>query len=254
MEQLTSRKSALVQHFRRLARDDSYRRENGEYLCEGVTALLDALAANAEIRRVVWCEKKPDNHFPISDAVQQFTAGKELFDYICPLQNAPGPVFTVALAQQMLPETIRTAVVLENLQDPGNVGTVIRTANAFGIDVVLLSGACASPYNPKTVRATMGAIFRQPVAACSLAELKEILSENGLHLLGAALTPSASDIRSSTLEYCAVAIGSEGSGLSREMLSLCDGEIVIPMQPESESLNAAVAASVCMWEMVRNKK
>ena len=87
-----------------------------------------------------------------------------------------------------------------------------------------------------------------------MAELKEILSENKLRLIGAALTPVARDIRKDPMEQCAVAIGCEGSGLSKEMLSLCDGEVVIPMMPESESLNAAVAASICMWEMVRNRE
>ncbi|MBR4392562.1 MAG: RNA methyltransferase [Oscillospiraceae bacterium] len=254
MEHLTSRKSAAARHFRLLARDDSCRRESREYLCEGLTALCDALNAKAEIRRIVWCGNTPDRRIPVSESVLQYTADKELFDYLCPLQNAPGPLFTVALRQKTLPETIRTAVVLENVQDPGNVGTVIRTANAFGIDAVLLTGSCASPYNPKTVRATMGAIFRQPLAECSMSELIEILEINRLRLLGAALTSSASDIRNIPLDRCAVAIGSEGGGLSNEMLASCNGEVIIPMQPESESLNAAVAASVCMWEMVRNRE
>ena len=146
---------------------------------------------------------------------------------------------------------LKNAIVLENVQDPGNVGTVIRTANAFGIGAVLLVGACADLYNPKTVRATMGAIFRQRVEQLSVDEMKALLCENALPLYGAALSDGARDIRQAELRQAAVAIGSEGNGLSRELLALSDGQIIIPMTPESESLNAGVAASVVMWEMTR---
>ena len=253
MERLKARKNAVVQHLRRLAREETVRQESGEYLCEGMTALADAVAAHAPIRSVVWNGSEPETAAPDLHAALQFVADREIFDYLCPLQNAPGPVFTVAMQHLPIPENTRNAVVLENLQDPGNVGTVIRTANALGIDAVVLVGNCASPYNPKTVRATMGALFRQPVVSFSKTELEGFLAEKKLRLLGAALSKRASDIRTASLDHCAVAIGSEGSGLSAEMLSLCSGEIVIPMRPESESLNAAVAASVCMWEMVRSR-
>ena len=135
--------------------------------------------------------------------------------------------------------------VIENLQDPGNVGTIIRSANAFDIDAVIMVGACADLYNPKTVRASMGAIFRQRVLKMSIDELDEFTRRQCLPLFGAALSDKAADNRS------AVAIGSEGRGLSRELLDICGGELIIPMNPHSESLNAAIAASVIMWEMSR---
>lgn len=141
--------------------------------------------------------------------------------------------------------------MLESVQDPGNVGTVIRTANAFGIDAVILTGNCADLYNPKTVRATMGAIFRQRVLCRGVDELMPLLAGNGLALYGAALSARAADIRRVDVKNAAVAIGSEGSGLSAALLALCRGEVIIPMRPDSESLNAGVAASVVMWEMAR---
>jgi TrmH family RNA methyltransferase len=149
------------------------------------------------------------------------------------------------------PGALSNAIVLENVQDPGNVGTVIRTANAFRIDAVILTGACADLYQPKTVRATMGAIFRQKVLRIEREYLGDFLRDQGLPLYGAALSDQAQDLRGLPLQHVAVAIGSEGQGLSRELLALCDGELIIPMNPDSESLNAAVAASIVMWEMAR---
>ena len=139
--------------------------------------------------------------------------------------------------------------MLENVQDPGNVGTVIRTANALGIGAVLLVGACADLYHPKTVRATMGAIFRQRVEKHTVASLQRLLSAWKMPLAGAVLSERAENILQTDLTCCACAVGSEGSGLSRELIDLCSREVIIPMQPESESLNAAVAASIIMWEM-----
>ena len=147
----------------------------------------------------------------------------------------------------------RHAVVLENVQDPGNVGTVLRTAAALGIDLVILTGECADPFNPKTVRAAIGALFRQRLLELPREELFTRLRAWGLPLYGAALSPQAADVRSASLTDAAVAVGNEGSGLSAELLAHCDKTIIIPMTPESESLNAAVAASLLMWEMARDR-
>ena len=143
--------------------------------------------------------------------------------------------------------------MLEDVQDPGNVGTVIRTANALGIDIVVLIGDCADPFSPRCVRATMGAAFRQCVVETELGALPALLRRWGLGLCGTALTDSAVDIRSADLRGCAVAVGNEGHGLSGALLSLCRETVIIPMVPGSESLNAAVAGAVAMWELKRRE-
>ena len=112
--------------------------------------------------------------------------------------------------------------------------------------------ACADLYNPKTVRATMGAVFRCPVWSCGVAELRALLSASGLPLYGAALRSDTVDARSLDFGRCAMAIGSEGKGLSREMLAVCDQTALIPMSEHCESLNAAAAAAVLLWEAARN--
>lgn len=249
MEILSSRKNAYIRHVRALASDGAYRRERGEYLCDGRKTLDEALRYGAEIRSVLWKER-PGAAEGLGDTAQ-YVATAELFDYASPMQNSPGPLFCVAIPPQEEPDTLTRVLVLENVQDPGNVGTVIRTANAFRIDAVVLTGACADLYQPKTVRASMGAIFRQRVLTMDLEALCLLLRRHGLPLYGAALDERARDIRSLSLCQAALAVGSEGRGLSPELLARCEEKVIIPMNPDSESLNAAVAASVLMWEMAR---
>ena len=249
MEKLTSRKNEYIRTLRQLSSDAEYRRERGEYICDGIKTLNEALAFGADVTSVLWKERAQP--VPVLSCAVQYAADGELFDYASPMKNSPGPLFTVKIPPEDTAAPMRRAIVLESVQDPGNVGTVIRTANAFGIDAVILTGGCADLYNPKTVRATMGAIFRQRVLCRSVDELMPLLAENGLALYGAALSARAEDIRRVDVKNAAVAIGSEGSGLSAALLALCRGEVIIPMQPDSESLNAGVAASVVMWEMAR---
>ena len=248
MEIIRSRQNKFIQHLRQLAADKAYRSRQGEYLCDGLKLLREALAFGAELGAVLWKDEAAE---ALPEGIEQYAASAELFDYASPMKNSPGPLFTVKIPRYEAGEKLENAVVLETVQDPGNVGTVIRTANAFGIDAVILTDACADLYNPKTVRATMGAIFRQKVLRLSLEELGPFLREKGLKLYGAALTEKAVDVRSLDLRQAAVAIGSEGRGLSPALLELCDGQVIIPMQENSESLNAAVAAAVFLWEMGR---
>ncbi len=246
METISSRKNSFIQHLRKLDSDRAYRQQCGEYVCDGLKLLKEALSFGATVTAVLWKEKAEE----LEITAKQYIADKELFDYASTMKNSPGPVFTVKMPS-VGEDSIKNAVVLENVQDPGNVGTVVRTANAFGIDCVILSDACADLYNSKTVRATMGAIFRQRVISVNSDELSAFLKERELKLYGAALTDKAVDVRTVCLKNAAIAIGSEGRGLSDKLLGICDGEIIIPMEENSESLNAAVAASVLMWEMRR---
>lgn len=234
---------------RSVASDAQYRNDCRQFICDGEKTLREAIAFGADIKQVLWREGAATVELP--DSVEQFCAPADLVEHASPLKAGPGPVFTVAMPEQDEEAKVMRAIVIENLQDPGNVGTIIRSANAFGIDAVIMVGACADLYNPKTVRASMGAIFRQKVMKMSIGQLDDFTQRQSLPLFGAALSEKAADIRCLELHRSAVAIGSEGRGLSRELLDICGGEIIIPMAPYSESLNAAVAASVVMWEMSR---
>ena len=249
MEKITSRKNEYIRHLRTLAAESGYRREKGEFVCDGLKLLEEAVQFKAEVTSVLW--KNAAENVSGLEKAKQFLSDAELFDYASPMKNSPGPLFTVKIPVWGKDRALKKAIVLETVQDPGNVGTVIRTANAFGIDAVILTGDCADLYNPKTVRSTMGAIFRQRVLTVDLQELQDILKRNALPLYGAALHHDSALLTELNIKNAAVAVGSEGRGLSGELLSLCEKTVFIPMQPDSESLNAAVAASVIMWEMAR---
>lgn len=236
MEQIRSRKNQYILHLRALAKDNDARRDAGEYVCDGEKLLREALQSGAEVTSVLWRDAAA---FPLPDGIVQYTADAELVAYASPLMHSPGPVFTVRIPVCACRSRCATSSCSRACQDPGNVGTVIRTANALGMDTVVLTGACADLYSPKTVRAAMGALFRQPVLTCTQDELVQLLNANGLKLYSAALTDTAQDLRRVPLSPAAVAIGSEGRGLSAQLLSQCDGQIIIPMQPGAESLNAA---------------
>ena len=250
MDTVTSRHDALVRRFRQLCRDRVFRRERGEFVCDGTKLLDEALSAGADIGAVLFRESGARPDLSTLKNVPTAVLSDEVFTWVSPLENSPGPLFSVKI-EPLSTRSPERVIVLENLQDPGNVGTVLRTAAALGIDLVILTGECADPYNPKTVRSAMGALFRQPFAEMPLSALKAALDGWGLPLYGAALSPEARDVRTLRLVPAALAVGNEGHGLSEELLAACDEMIIIPMTPGSESLNAAVAASILMWETAR---
>ena len=139
-------------------------------------------------------------------------------------------------------------LVLDGIQDPGNLGTILRTADALEIPVVLLEG-CADPYSHKVVRASMGAVFRNQPVQTTWAQLQLACKEQGIAIGVTALTDRAKDLRKAELKNMAVVIGSEGQGVRQQILHSADAELIIPMNPRCESLNAAVAATIVMWEM-----
>lgn len=251
LETITSRHNTLLAHLRKLASSRAYREESGEYLCDGVKLLAEALKWGAPIQTALFSEGVEPPELP--DGVRAVRVSEGLMRAVSPAETPQGAVFTVGLERAVLPERLGGThyIVLDGVQDPGNVGTVLRTADAFDCDGVFLLNACADLYNPKTVRATMGAVFRQKVWCCTAEELAALLRASKLPLYGAALRGDTAELRNVDLTRAAAAIGSEGRGLCEEVLALCDGTVRIPMSERCESLNAAIAAAIVLWEMFR---
>lgn len=251
METITGRANPLCTHLRKLAASASYRRERGEFLCDSPKLLEEALLWNAALHTVV-CT--PDAELPLLPAeVRCVQVPEDVMRSLSPAQTPQGVLSVCGLRLQELPQRLegRRYVVLDGVQDPGNVGTILRTADAFWADGMFLVNACADLYNPKTVRASMGAVFRCPVWTCTPERLRVLLSASDLPLYGAALRDDTVNARRADFTRAAVAIGSEGRGLSPELLALCDQTLKIPMSEHCESLNAAAAAAVLLWEMAR---
>ena len=250
-EIITSRQNPLMTHLRKLASSRSYRKKSGEYLCDGTKLLAEALKWGAEVKTAVFFEEVDIP--PLPDGVRAVRVSEELMRSVSPMETPQGALFTVALPEVQLPETLsgKHYLVLDGVQDPGNVGTILRTADAFDCDGGFLVNACADLYNPKTARATMGAIFRREAYTVTAEELFALLRKSGVPLYGTALRDDTVPLAEADLARAAVAIGSEGRGLSQQVLDECAKTLKIPMNPRCESLNAAIAATVVLWEMYR---
>ena len=181
------------------------------------------------------------------DEYNVYTAPRELMEYISTLECTQGLIFCCEMPEgkDLQGEQF---IILDHLQDTGNLGTILRCADAFGISTVVLDGT-ADPYNPKTVRAAMGALFR--VRMCSMDSIDAIkaLSDKDIPTYAATLTNRAEDISGVSLKKCAVVIGNEGNGVSDRVEDAADKHIILPMSGPAESLNASVAAGIVMWEM-----
>jgi len=248
MEEITSRKNPLIAHIKRLGADKKARREAGEYFCQGDKLLYEAIKWDAPIRTVLFCGDEPDT----PEGVRKIRVPKDIIESISPMKSAPEVVFTCALPELWAPLTPGRWLVMENMQDPGNVGTILRAADALRCAGVILAGDCADPAGPKAVRASMGAIFRRRIIELPTAALIEQARELAMPIFAAALDGTAQDIREVALpESYAFAIGNEGHGLSRELLEASAARVIIPMDERCESLNAASAATVILWEMFR---
>ena len=254
VEYITSRRNPLLEHIRKLD-GASYRRRTGAFLCDSPKLVDEALRHGVTVECVVAAE---GTAFPegLPGTVRRVTVPGDVMHSIWPLPTPQGVLAACALPALTAPDTLPAGryVVLDGVQDPGNVGAVLRTADAFGCTGALLLPGCADPYSLKTLRASMGAVFRLPVYAVDTEQLPGLLAAAGLPLYGTALRHDTVDVRRCDLRRCALVIGSEGQGVSDEVLSLCRETLRIPMNPHCESLNAAAAAAVLLWEAYRNEE
>ena len=251
MERITARTNPLLTHIRRLASSGSYRRSCGEFVADSPKLLAEALLWGAELVSVVCTDGFALPELP--DGARTVQVPEEVMAALSPAKTPQGVLAVCAIPDAPLPAglTGRRYVLLDGVQDPGNVGTILRTADAFFADGVFLVNGCADLYHPRTIRASMGAVLRCPAWVCGAAEASALLRSSGIPLYGAALRQDSLDVRDGDYTRAAAAIGSEGRGLSPEVLNLCDATVCIPMHPHCESLNAAAAAAVVLWEMAR---
>ena len=250
---ITSRANPLVTYVRKLNGKRAFRRAENAFAAEGPKLLAEALRWGAQVEAVLAAPGVSLPELPAGTRVAELP--EKLLAYAADTETPQGIIFVCQGKPLAMPERLegRRWLVLDGVQDPGNVGTIWRTADAFGADGLLLCNGCADPWNPKTVRATMGAVFRLPVYEGTLADAAKRLAAVFVPLYAAALREDTNDIRDVPLDQAAVVIGSEGRGVSEEALALCRKTVKIPMRARCESLNAAIAASVVLWEMARGE-
>ena len=251
-EQITSRHNALIVRLRKLSASRARRREEGVFLCEGPKLVGEAVKWGAGVETLL--VSRPDLVLPdLPAGTRVVEVPEDVLRSVSDVETPQGVLAVCALPDLRPPQALRPGryLILDGIQDPGNLGTIWRTADAFGASGLLLVHNCADPFIAKTVRATMGAAFRLPVWETTLEEAALLLEQAGVPLYTTSLGPGTVDIRALDLTRAAVVIGSEGRGVSPEALALCRQTFRIPMESRCESLNAAVAAAVTLWEMAR---
>ena len=246
-ERISSRKNPLLQQVKKLLSSRAERRKTGLFVGDGVKLLEEAVKYWPGLETVILSEGVQAE---VPAGVRVVRVPEDVMASISPMEAPQGALFLAKLPQNAEFVPKKGMLILDGIQDPGNIGTILRTADAMDIPVVLLEG-CADPWSWKVVRSTMGAAFRKPVYQASWEEVLTKCRAPNIPIGVTALSDRAVDIRSADLREMALVIGSEGRGVRREVLENADHELIIPMNPHCESLNAAIAAAIVMWEIRR---
>ena len=244
-ELITSRKNPLLQQVKKLLSSRKEREKAGLFVADGTKLLEEAVKYYPGLDTVILTEGV---EVSVPEGVRLVRVPEDVMASISPMEAPQGALFLCRLPQKEKFVPSKGMLILDGIQDPGNIGTILRTADALEIPVVLLEG-CADPYSHKVVRASMGAVFRTSVIQSTWEEVHTACKEAGIPVAVTALSDRARDIRVADLCQMAVVIGSEGRGVRKEVLENADHELIIPMNPRCESLNAGIAAAICMWQM-----
>lgn len=263
MIRLTGSQNPLIKEVRALKNKNS-REEKGLYFIEGFRFVTEALKGNVSIRYVVVSEtfsaesgseellKKLDDI-----ALKSYIVPDSLFASISDTQSPQGILAVLSLEKKILKGAELSGnllVILDSIKDPGNMGTIIRTADAAGCEGVIIPDGCVDVYNPKVLRSTMGSVYHVPIYHCSnVSEAMEIVKKSGFLLCASHLEGSISLYESDLSGKVALIIGSEADGIGVETAENSDILLRIPMEGRAESLNASVAAGIMIFEAVRQK-
>lgn len=244
-ERITSRKNPLLQQVRKLFSSRKEREAAGLFAADGVKLLREAVRFCDGLDTVILSDGVEE---PVPDGVRLVRVPEDVMASISPMQTPQGAVFLCRMPPERVWVPSPGMLLLDGIQDPGNLGTILRTADALDVPVCLLEG-CADPFGHKVVRSSMGAVFRTPVCCGAWENVRQQCRAQGIPIAVTALDAQAVDIRRAALPAMAVVIGSEGQGVRQEILEAADHKLIIPMNPHCESLNAAVAAAIVMWQM-----
>lgn len=248
METLTSLKNPRIQAWRAL-KDRKARRMSGTFLVEGPKMLEEAVASGEALEAVLVQEDRAEE-FDLPCDVPLFALPAHVLASVCDTKTPQG----VAVVVRMPSRPLRgdRLIALDGVQDPGNVGTIIRTADAAGFDGVLLSAQCADPYSPKVLRATMGSVFHLPIALTDdLPDALLSMKEKGMSVISSQLDGEPFYSATGLHDRFCLVIGSEGNGVSAPVRELATHRLMLPMRGRAESLNAAVAAGIMMYELMK---
>ena len=244
-ERITSRRNPLVQQVKKLLTSKREREKLGLFVSDGTKLLEEAVRYCPGLHTVFLSEGV---EVRVPESCRVIRVSREVMEAISPMESPQGAVFLCKLPEKREFRPEKGMLLLDGIQDPGNLGTILRTADAWNVPVALLEG-CADPFSHKVVRSSMGAVFRTPVTVTDWQTAKESCARAWIPVAVTALNQRAEDIRKADVAAMAVVIGSEGQGVRREILESAGHCLIIPMNDHCESLNAAIAAATVMWQM-----
>lgn len=254
---ISSKDNELFKHLKRL-KEKKYRDEYGQYIVEGKKMIEEAFSENAKVKKVVVSQTYSSEN-DISDLESKvassdfFIVSDKLFKEISNVVTNQGIIAIIEKNEEMaISYNEGFYLILDNIQDPGNMGTIIRIADSLNIKQVIVSGGCVEVYNPKVIRSTMGAIYRVNIIEVDdLGRVITEMKEKGIKVYATDLNTNKT-IYSVSYDNSAVIIGNEANGVEEHIKNVATEKIKIPMLGKTESLNAAVATSIILYEAYRN--
>lgn len=259
---ITSKDNEIIKHIKKL-KEKKYREEYGEFIIEGAKMIEEAIAEKAKLKTIIICDDCKTQGSLTNELMYEIAkfdciyASEKVFNSITDVVNPQG---IIAVVEKQAGDEIKIDyksdifLLLDNIQDPGNMGTILRTADSLDMKQIIVSNGTADVFNPKVVRSTMGAIFR--VKVIEVESLSKTIKEMKKHKINVYATDLGTDKSIYDVDYkkAAIVIGNEANGVSEEVLELANTKIKIPMIGKTESLNAAVASSITLYEVFRKNK
>lgn len=260
MQSISSKENELIKHIKKL-KDKKERDSSNEYVIEGIKLIQEAIQENVNIKQIIVCDDCDKTESIPKDLMYEIAkydciyVTKKIFKYISEVQEPQGILAVIEKnnSNVEIDCTQDIIVALDDVQDPGNLGTILRTVDSIGLTQILVSKGTADSYNPKVVRSTMGAIFRIKIIECE--DLEKTLKEIKKHKFKVVVTSLQTENSIYEVNYNkkVIVIGNEAKGVKKNIQDLADEKIKIPMLGKTESLNASVATGIVLYEYVRQK-
>lgn len=258
--QITSKENEFIKHVKKL-KDKKYRDMANEYMVEGVKLVAEAIREKAPIKQIILCDDCERNEVIPKELMYEIAkyeciyVTEKIFKYLSEVQTPQGilAIITKNCESTEIDYTQDIMVALDDVQDPGNLGTILRTVDSIGLRQILVSKGTADAFNPKVVRSTMGAIFRVKIIECE--DLKQTLKEIKKHKFKIVVSSLQTKNTIYDINYNkkVIVIGNESNGVKKDIQEFADEKIKIPMLGNTESLNVSVATGIILYEYIRQK-
>ncbi|AYD39779.1 RNA methyltransferase [Clostridium fermenticellae] len=256
MDKIYSKDNSIIKHTRKLSQK-KYRIQKNQFLVEGFRFVSEALKSDFQVPVILLSERVQnkwltlESRYNICEDTKICLLEDKLFNYISNTDNPQGIAAVVNNKKINVKNEDGFYILVDKVQDPGNMGTIIRTADAAGALGILLTKGTVDVYNEKTLRSTMGSIFHIPVIQDDSLEKLNLLKKHGFKLIASSLDTDKNFYDLDLNKKVIIALGNEGNGISSQILDLSDIKIKIPMPGNAESLNVSIAGAVIMFEVVR---